>query len=175
VRAIPSFARFSDPNVTAPPATALCVAWMPNLGLRMCAFFDSSPTSRRKSMRLRRNQSCPIHRSLCCCGRETVSKMRSIRQMGVQRIDDLRIIPVVIVNSVPMLRCGNCSIARSWRRTENAGSARTHSRTTTTSCQTISIPKAWEEPGEMITLTISRLCIGGAMEKRDQAGYRNAS
>jgi len=39
-------------------------------------------------MRLRRNQSCPIHRSLYCCGRETVPKMRSIKQMGVQRIDD---------------------------------------------------------------------------------------
>jgi len=39
-------------------------------------------------MKLRRNQPCLIHRSLYCCGREAVPKMRSIRQMGVQRIED---------------------------------------------------------------------------------------
>ena len=39
-------------------------------------------------MRLRRNQLCPIHHSLFCCGRETISKQRRMRQMGVRRIDD---------------------------------------------------------------------------------------
>jgi hypothetical protein len=39
-------------------------------------------------MRLRRNQLCPIHRSLFCCGREAIPKERGHGQMGVRRIDD---------------------------------------------------------------------------------------
>jgi hypothetical protein len=39
-------------------------------------------------MKLRRNQYCPIHRSLYCCGREVVFKKRSFKQLGVQRIED---------------------------------------------------------------------------------------
>src|SRR5713101_7051321 len=39
---------------------------------------------RRKSMKLRRNQYCPIHRSLSCCGRERIPKARTLR-LGVQR------------------------------------------------------------------------------------------
>ena len=39
-------------------------------------------------MRLRRNQLCPIHRSVSCCGREAISKERRQHQMGVRRIDD---------------------------------------------------------------------------------------
>ena len=39
-------------------------------------------------MRLRRNQYCPLHRSLSSCGREPVpNKLRQIR-LGVQRIED---------------------------------------------------------------------------------------
>jgi len=38
-------------------------------------------------MKLRRNEYCPIHRSLSCCGREPVRKARILR-LGVQRIDD---------------------------------------------------------------------------------------
>ena len=39
-------------------------------------------------MKLRRNQPCPIHCSLYCCGREVVLKKRSVKQLGVQRIED---------------------------------------------------------------------------------------
>lgn len=39
-------------------------------------------------MKLRRNQYCPIHRSLSCCGREVVLQKRRIEQLGVQRIED---------------------------------------------------------------------------------------
>ncbi len=42
-------------------------------------------------MRLRRNEYCPLHRSLFCCGRETIrkeNKARIIIRMGVQRVDD---------------------------------------------------------------------------------------
>ena len=39
-------------------------------------------------MKLRRNQYCPIHRSLSCCGRELVQKVSRVRRLGVQRIED---------------------------------------------------------------------------------------
>ena len=39
-------------------------------------------------MKLRRNQYCPIHRSLSCCGREPVQKGSKVRRLGVQRIED---------------------------------------------------------------------------------------
>jgi hypothetical protein len=39
-------------------------------------------------MKLRRNQYCPIHRSLSCCGREPVPKGRGARRPGVQCIED---------------------------------------------------------------------------------------
>ena len=39
-------------------------------------------------MKLRRNEYCPVHRSLSCCGREPIPKLRKLRQLGVQRIDD---------------------------------------------------------------------------------------
>jgi hypothetical protein len=39
-------------------------------------------------MKLRRNQYCPIHRSLSCSGREPVQKVARVRSLGVQRIED---------------------------------------------------------------------------------------
>jgi len=38
-------------------------------------------------MKLRRNEYCPIHRSVSCCGREQSRKERRLR-LGVQRIED---------------------------------------------------------------------------------------
>ncbi len=38
-------------------------------------------------MKLRRNEFCPIHRSLFCCGREQSKKQRRFH-LGVQRIED---------------------------------------------------------------------------------------
>src|ERR1700722_1635460 len=38
-------------------------------------------------MRLRRHEFCPIHKSLSCCGRESLPKPRLIR-LGVQRVED---------------------------------------------------------------------------------------
>ena len=41
-------------------------------------------------MRLRRNEYCPVHRSLFCCGREAIrneNKPRTVR-MGVQHVED---------------------------------------------------------------------------------------
>ena len=39
-------------------------------------------------MRLRRNQLCPIHRSLACCGRQRVAKEKRVGPMGIRHIDD---------------------------------------------------------------------------------------
>jgi len=40
-------------------------------------------------MRLRRNQLCPIHRLLFCCGREDMPREKRRCQMGVRRVEDL--------------------------------------------------------------------------------------
>jgi hypothetical protein len=39
-------------------------------------------------MKLRRNEYCPIHRSLSCCGREPIARSSRLKQFGIQRIDD---------------------------------------------------------------------------------------
>ena len=39
-------------------------------------------------MKLRSKEFCPIHRSLSCCGRETIQKGSRVRRLGVQRIED---------------------------------------------------------------------------------------
>ena len=39
-------------------------------------------------MRLRRNQFCPLHKSLSCCGREFAPKKPRQIRLGVQRIED---------------------------------------------------------------------------------------
>ena len=42
-------------------------------------------------MRLRRNEYCPIHKSISCCGREPIrkeSKRTTVIRMGVRRIED---------------------------------------------------------------------------------------
>jgi hypothetical protein len=47
-----------------------------------------SPSSRRgHAMKLRRNERCPLHKSLFCCGREQIPKARTLR-LGVQRVED---------------------------------------------------------------------------------------
>src|SRR6201995_19653 len=52
-------------------------------------FLAQFETSRSEEfMKLRRNQYCPIHRSLSCCGRELVQKVSRVRRLGVQRIED---------------------------------------------------------------------------------------
>jgi hypothetical protein len=57
-------------------------------GSQLQASQDNSTPPRRKSMRLRRNQNCPIHRSFSCCGREAAPKARPARQLGVRRVED---------------------------------------------------------------------------------------
>jgi hypothetical protein len=56
-------------------------------------------------MRLRLNEFCPIHRSLSCCGRETVPKPRLVR-LGF-RESKIRIIREDTGNCDHQQRCGN--------------------------------------------------------------------
>lgn len=39
-------------------------------------------------MRLRRNEYCPVHKSLACCGRELQPNRPRLIRLGVQRVDD---------------------------------------------------------------------------------------
>jgi hypothetical protein len=39
-------------------------------------------------MRLPRNEYCPVHKSLSCCGRELQANKPRLIRLGVQRIDD---------------------------------------------------------------------------------------
>lgn len=121
-------------------------------------------------MRLRRNQLCPIHRSLACCGRGAVFKGKPARQMGVRRIDDpqhprgyreirsnaeLRKLmgrKIAVQNGICALRKGVF--------TDYGDIVPDH----------IS-PREWEELGGMIIPTISRLSIGGATERRVRAEH----
>jgi len=49
----------------------------------------SNPTVlQEETVRLRRNQLCPIHRSVSCCGREAIPRENRQRRMGVRRIED---------------------------------------------------------------------------------------
>lgn len=39
-------------------------------------------------MKLRRNEYCPIHRSVSCCGRERFRKEHQLTRLGVRRVED---------------------------------------------------------------------------------------
>jgi hypothetical protein len=117
-------------------------------------------------MRLRPNERCPIHKSLFCCGRETLPhKPRQIR-LGVQRIEDphhprgyreLRSLVEMrkLLNRKIAEQNGICPICES-KFTDYADVVPDHKR-----C------KGMEERGEMTTQTIFKLRIGGAMKKKD--------
>jgi hypothetical protein len=59
-------------------------------------------------MRLRRNEYCPVLRSLFCCGREAIRKENKPRlvRIGVQRVED-RITREDIVNFDRQPKCAN--------------------------------------------------------------------
>jgi hypothetical protein len=118
-------------------------------------------------MRLHRNQLCPIHRSLSCCGREAIPKRRPRRQLGVQRIEDtqhprgyrelrsngemrkLLDRKIVVQNS----ECGICE--------EKFTDYSDISPIT-------SILAVWAAPGETTIRTTFRRSTGGARAGRDQ-------
>lgn len=55
-------------------------------------------------MKLRRNECCPIHRSLFCCGRKPVQKIRRQKQL-TSNASMIRTIIEDIVNFDPIERC----------------------------------------------------------------------
>jgi hypothetical protein len=117
-------------------------------------------------MRLRRNEYCPVHKSISCCGREHVPKPRTIR-LGVQRIDDPHH-PRGYRELRSASEIGSFSTSRLWSRIGSARSATKNSPTTTTSSPTTGIQKEWEERGETTIQTIFKQHTGGATEKKDQ-------
>jgi hypothetical protein len=119
-------------------------------------------------MKLRRNQYCPIHRSLSCCGREPVSKGRGARRLGVQHIEDphhprgyreLR-------SKAEMRKLLDRKIVEQ----NSAPFARWCSPTIATSCPTTWIREEWEDRVEMTTPTISRQRNSGVTARRDAPG-----
>ena len=57
-------------------------------------------------MRLRSNELCPIHKSLACCGRESLPRPKLIR-LGIQRVEDPHHPRGDIGNYDHRPRCGN--------------------------------------------------------------------
>lgn len=124
-------------------------------------------------MRLRTNELCPIHRSLTCCGRESLPRPKLVR-LGVQRIEDphhprgyreLRSRP----------RCESCLTVRSANRRAYAQFATKSSQTLTTSSPTIEIRRGWAERGETIIRTISKPHIGGVTKRGDHSEWISES
>ena len=74
-----------------------------------------------------------------------------------------------IENSDLRRKCGNCSIGRSSNRTKYVLSAKSNSRRIQTSCWITSIPKVWEEGGE---IHIPRCLLLGSplLEPREKRG-----
>ena len=136
--------------------------------VRRAEIGDQHKSNWRIPMKLRRNEYCPIHRSMFCCGRQQTQKQRRLR-LGVQRIEDphhprgyreLR-------SPAEMRKLLN---RKSSSKTENAQSVTRNLPTAATSYRTTGTRKEWVELGETIILKISKQSIGGATLKRDQVG-----
>ena len=121
-------------------------------------------------MKLHRNESCPIHRSLVCCGREPAQRVRTLR-LGVQRIEDphhprgyreMR-------SPAEMRKLLNRKIVEQNRISQSASK---NSPITTMLSRIIRSRKGWEELGEMITRITSRQRTGGVMKKKDQPEWK---
>ena len=70
------------------PTAVVCVGPARLTGAPRRNPFRTTPRNhRRPARRLRPNEFCPIHRSLSCCGRETLPKPRLVK-LGVQRVED---------------------------------------------------------------------------------------
>jgi hypothetical protein len=122
-------------------------------------------------IRLRRNQYCPIHRSLWCCGTEQVPKARSLR-LGVQRIDDPHH-PRGYRELRSPAEMRKVLTAKLSSKIGYVPSAMKSSPTITTSCQTTEIPKEWEGRGGTIIQTTFKQHIGGVTKRKDQPEWND--
>ena len=117
-------------------------------------------------MKLRRNEYCPIHRSLFCCGREQTKKDGS---HGLAfSVSKIHIILAGIASCVHQPRCASCSTGRLPSRAGSAESATSHLLTAAKSSPTTSSLGEWEQHDETIIRRTSRRYIDGAMEKKDR-------
>ena len=117
-------------------------------------------------MKLRRNEYCPIHRSLFCCGREQAKKRRQPR-LGVQRVEDLHHPRGYreLRSPAEMRKLLNRKVSS---RAENAGSAVNLLLIAVKLFPTTSSQEEWElHDGTIIPTTFKRY-IEGAMEKKGQ-------
>lgn len=125
------------------------------------------PTNQEDSVRLRREQLCPIHRSVSCCGREVIPKERRQHQMGVRRIDDpqhprgyreLRSNGEIrkLLDRKIVAQNGICGICKE-KFTDYSDIVPDHIP-----------PAAWAALGGTITPTTFRPCTGGATVIRDR-------
>ena len=117
-------------------------------------------------MKLRRNEYCPIHRSLFCCGREQAKQ--GGRHGLAFSASKIHIILAGIASFVHQPRCASCSTGRLPSRAGNAESATTHLPTAAKSSPTISSREEWEQHDGTIIRITSRRYIDGAMEKKDR-------
>ena len=120
-------------------------------------------------MRLRRNQLCPLHRSLFCCGREAKPRERRQRQMGGSPHRGPTPSPGIPGNPLKRRDAEAPSTGRSSPRRASAPSVWRGSPSTPTSCPTTFTPAVWAEPGGTITRTTSKPSTGGATARRDRA------
>jgi hypothetical protein len=130
---------------------------------------SSLKTHPGNSMKLRRNQYCPIHHSLSCCGRDPVPKGRGVRRLGVQRIEDshhprgyreLR-------SKAEMRKLLDRKIVEQNRQCAICQVAFTHYAT---SCLTTWIREGWEDRAETTIRRTFRQCTGGVTARRDPRG-----
>jgi len=100
-------------------------------------------------MKLRRNEFCPIHRSLFCCGREQARKEHRL-QLGVQRVED----PHHPRGYRELWSPGEMRKLlnrRSWSRMGNVQSVTSRLPTTARSFPTTSSSRGWEALGQTTT------------------------
>jgi hypothetical protein len=120
-------------------------------------------------MKLRRNQYCPVHRSLSCCGREPVQKGTRVRRLGVQRIEDshhprgyreLR-------SKAEMRKVLDRKIVEQNRRCAICQVGFTHYSDIVPDHID---PRGWEDRAETTIRRTFRQCTSGATVKRDPQG-----
>ena len=122
-------------------------------------------------MKLRRNEFCPIHRSLSCCGREQARKERRIR-LGVQRIEDPRHPRGYreLRSPAEMRKVLNRKIAE-----QNGKCAICHQEFTEYRdiVPDTGTRKAWGEPGGMTIRTTFKQHTGGVTRRKGRANRPN--
>ena len=126
----------------------------------------TTKTHKGTSMKLHRNQYCPIHHSRFCCGREEASKAGRLT-MGVERIDDPNH-PRGYRELRSPAELRKVLTQKILRNKETAESVTCRLPTARTLSPTTSSLRVWERHGAMTTQTTFRRRIGSATSSRVQ-------